>query len=172
MKKFILSGIIFLLGLCFFVGCGGNKYNAVLYSHAENWISEEFLSENRVKAYYPNKDYVEGESDPADRYLYDKESPVSRTFILDNKEEFNKIFSKYDSTVDFENQIVILYIFADVNPYRDYFFNKLILKKQSLEIYYRLQRKNVDDATPPYQRCFMFKMDKVALDSVVFIEQR
>ena len=66
MKKVILSLISIIIGLSFLVGCGGNKYNAVLYSHAENWISEEFLDENRVKAYYPNKDYVEGESDPGE----------------------------------------------------------------------------------------------------------
>lgn len=170
MKRIILSFISILFGLCFLMGCGGNKYNAVLYSHAESWISEDFLNENRVKAYYPNKDYVEGESNPWEKYIYDKESPDSRTFIISNQDEFAKIFTKYDSTVDFERQIVILYIFGDVYPNRDYYLNKLTLNEQSLKIYYRLENRNGDDATMPYQRCFMIKMDKVEFNTVDFEE--
>lgn len=172
MKKVILSLISIIIGLSFLVGCGGNKYNAVLYSHAENWISEDFLDENRVKAYYPNKDYVEGESDPWEDIIYDNESPDSRTLIISNQDEFGKIFTKYDSTVDFERQIVILYIFGDVYPSRDYYLKKLILKEQALKIYYRLENRNGDDATAPYQRCLMVKLDKLDIVAVNFEEVR
>lgn len=171
MKKIFLLGAIIIMSLISLVGCGGNTYNAVLYSHAEDWISEEFLSENKVKAYYPNKDYVEGESDSADRYIYDKESPTSRTFIISKQNEFDEICSKYNSTIDFDSQIIILYVFADVNPNRDYNLDKIILEEQSLRIYYRLERKNLDDTTAPYPRCFMIKMDKVDIMSVELIEK-
>lgn len=170
MKKIILSGIFIILSLCLTFVCGCNKYNAVLYSHAEKWISEDFLEKNRVKAYYPNKDYIEGESDPWEEILYDKESPDSRTFVITNQYEFAKIFTKYDSTVDFNRQIVILYIFGDVYPARDYFFNKLTLKEQSLKIYYRLENRKGDDATMPYQRCLMVKLDKLDIVAVNFEE--
>lgn len=35
-------------------GCTNNKYDAVLYSYANDWIDEDFLKDNSVKVYYPN----------------------------------------------------------------------------------------------------------------------
>ncbi|MCM1131814.1 MAG: hypothetical protein NC325_09050 [Anaeroplasma bactoclasticum] len=45
-----------------------------------------------MKAYYLNEDYIEGESDPLDKYFYDEESPIFRAFVIDGEEEFNRIF--------------------------------------------------------------------------------
>ncbi|MCM1131815.1 MAG: hypothetical protein NC310_08875 [Roseburia sp.] len=43
------KGILFLICMFFlflFSSCGENKYDAVMHSHAEEWISKEFLKEN------------------------------------------------------------------------------------------------------------------------------
>ena len=171
MKRLFLLGAVLIISLFALVGCSG-KYNAVLYSHAEKWVSEEFLKENRVRAYYHNEDYVEDESDWKDRDIYEADAPGELIFIITDKDEFEKIFVKYDSTVDFEKEIVILYIFPDVYPGRDYYLKKIDLNEQSLDIYFKLEKRNVKDATMPYQRCFMLKLKKVEFEEVNFIEKR
>lgn len=69
MKSKIISVIICICCLLILCGCS-NKYHAVLHSHAEKLVSEEFLKENRVKGYYIDDYYVEGESDPSSKYIY------------------------------------------------------------------------------------------------------
>lgn len=171
MKRLFLSGAVLIISLFALVGCSG-KYNAVLYSHADKLVSEEFLKENRVKAYYRNENYVEGVSDWKDRNIYEADAPEELIFIITDKDEFEKIFVKYDLTVDFEKEIVILYIFPDIYPGRDYYLKKIDLNEQSLDIYFKLQKIKGKDATMPYQRCFMVKLDKVEFKEVNFIEKR
>ena len=70
MKKFVsIVGIIVLI-CCLFgsVGCG-NKYNAELFNNAEQWIRDDFLRENRVKAYYPNEIMMRTMSNPKDMFM-------------------------------------------------------------------------------------------------------
>lgn len=170
MKNKVIGLFIFIAFICFLSGCNDNKYNAVMYNHVEKWISEDFLKENRVKAYYLNENYIEGESDPSSKYIYDETSPSFRTFIITQKDEFVKIFSKYDGDFDFENEIVLLYIFSDVNPNRDYHIKKVNYQNQVLTIQMQLQNKTSHDSTAPYQRCIMIKIEKLEIDSINFIK--
>lgn len=150
-------------------GCTKNKYDAVLYSYVNDWIDEDFLMDNRVKAYYPNENYVEGDSFPWEKFIYDEQSPTIRTFIITNEIEFKNIFSKREITINFNTEMVILYVFADVYPNRNYELEKIELNDGVLIIKTELgEKSDVDDASSPFQRCFMIKMKKMKIKEVIF----
>ena len=167
-SKFISLGLVLIMIFSLLTGCSTNKYNAVLYSNANEWIDETFLKDNRVKAYYLNENYIYGESDPSDKYIYDTTTPSSRVFIVTDEDEYNRVFSNSPLDIDFEQEIVILYIFSDVNPTRDYKLKKIEVNDEILTVKTELERKDVDDTTMPYQRCIVIKMNKVEINEVKF----
>lgn len=167
-SKFLSLGLVLIIIFGLLTGCLNNKYNAVLYSNANEWIDETFLKNNRVKAYYLNENYIYGESDPSDKYIYDTTAPSSRVFIIKDEDSYNRIFSNSQLYIDFEKEMVILYIFSDVNPTREYKLKKIEVNDEILTVKTELERKNVDDATMPYQRCFVIKMNKVEINEVNF----
>jgi hypothetical protein len=153
-----------------FVGCVKNNYNVALDSNANQWISNDFLKENMVKsAFYINEDYIEGESDPSDKYIQDTTSPSSRTYIITEEDKFTEIFTEYDSTINFDEKMVILYIFANEYPNRNYKVDKITFNNQMLNINLKLDKKNVNDATAPFQRCLMIILDKLDVEKVKFV---
>ncbi len=168
----VICTLIMIIFVSALVACNKNshKYNAVLYSKANEWIDDGFLTENRVKAYYLNENYVEGESDPSEKYIYDNDAPASRTFIIDGQQSFAKIFTGYESDIDFGSKVVILYILSDVYPFRKYHLRDIELDG-TMTVYYELEKSDKNDATAPYQRCFMLILDKVQTDGVVFVEK-
>lgn len=130
-------------------------------------INNDFLKENRVKAYYLNEEYVDGVDDEIDQYIYDDQSPESTTLFFNNKEEFDTTFVNYPEEIDFNNHIVILYIFPDVSL-DAYILEKIQLDDMQLTIKLKLTNNKNKDATMPYQRCLMVIMDSVELSSVIF----
>lgn len=169
-KAKFLSLILALLTIfSLFMGCSNNnKYNAVLYSNATEWIDETFLNDNRVKAYYLNENYIDSQSNPNDKYIYGTTSPSSRVFTVSDEVEYNRIFSNSPLNINFEHEMVILYIFSDVYPAREYRLKKIEVNGEVLTVKTELEQKNVDDATMPYQRCIVVKMNKVEINEVKF----
>ncbi len=165
----VLGGIMFF---SFFTGCSNNKYDAEMYSASEEWILTSFLAENKVKgAYYKNPDYVEGFDDTSEEYYYDETSPENRTFIIKDQETYNTIFRQNALTVDFDEEMVYLYVFADIYPNRTYYIEKISLEEK-VYIYFRLEKNNKKDASAPYQRCLIVKMVKNDISNVEFIKQK
>lgn len=170
MKKIVSIVMMLVMCLSIVTGCKSNKYNAVMYSSVQDWISDEFLKENRVKGYYKNEDFVEGKSDWSDSYIYDEDSPESRTFTITEEDKFNEIVTKHTLDVDFKNQMAILFIFSDKSP-REYHLKKVEVKEQTLDIYFKLESKKwIKDATAPYQRCMLVILDKLEINTVNFNE--
>ena len=135
------------------------KYNAKLYSDAHKWINEDFLKENMVYgAFYNNEN---GER------VYDRISPKSRTFVIENDEQYNQVFKEKSLDVDFEKEFIILYVFSDTSP-REYVLTGLKLNDKKLIIQIKLQFSLADDACMPTQRCLVLKMDKVEVENVEF----
>ena len=175
MKNMKITALILILSTVFsLVGCSDcdedvfeNTYNATLYSMANDWIDEGFLYENRVKAYYLNENYIEGESDPNESIIYDESSPSFRTFIIKDQKTFDGIFIENSLAVDFEKQIVILYISSNVYPSRTYSLKKMSVDNQVLTVQLELEYKEVDDASMPFQRCFVIVMDSVDISEVI-----
>lgn len=167
--KFLSLCLALIMILSLFVGCSNNnKYNAVLYSDATEWINETFLKDNRVKAYYPNENYIDGQNNPNDKYIYDTNLPSSRVFVVSDEGEYSSIFSNSPLDVDFEYEMVILYIFPDVNPNREYKLKKIEVNDEVLTVKMNLGRRSVDDATMPCQRCIVIKLNKVEINEVKF----
>ena len=171
MKKIVhaLGGIV-LLGCLLAAGCSVG-YNAQLLNNAERWISEEFLRENRVRAFYPNEQYNENDEN-SEYYIYDETAPQTRLFIIDDSATFEEIFTGYESSVDFDCKIVLLYIFPNMYPTRDYTLKKVEVADAKVRVVVELEkRKGVGDASMPAQSCLMVIMDKCKVTSAEFIEQ-
>ena len=167
--KFIKIGLALLLIFSLLPGCSSLRYGARLYNHVNDWIDESFLKENRVKASYPNDNYVHGESDPRDKYIYDESSPSSRVFIITDEDEYNRIFTNSPLDIDFEEEMVILYIFPKSNA-RDYKLKRMELKDKTLTVEIRLEWKwnDVKDGCMPGPECVAIKMNKAEIDEVKF----
>lgn len=173
MKKIPSMALTVITIFFLFAGCSINKYNAITYSQANEWISTSFLEENKVgNAYYKNPNYIQNSNDTSDEYYYDETSPKDRTFIIDNQDTFDTIFEKNMLTVDFGKQVLYLYIFADVYPNRNYVIKNILIKENKLRIYYKLENNSKKDATAPYQRCLIVVMEKTDTSSVEFIKQK
>ncbi len=175
MKKvnIVALGLVLLMAFSVFAGCSVKKYDAVMYSKSKEWVKTSFLEDKKVRgAYYLNPDYVEGLDDPVEKYYYDEESPRDRTFVIDNQDTYDMIFNENALAVDFEKEIVYLYTFADVYPTRNYYIDRISLEEDKVVICYKLEKKNVNDSTAPFQRCLIVKMKKLNLSNVEFIEQR
>ncbi len=170
MKNKVIGLFLLIAFIWILCGCEGEKYNALIHNQAEKWISEDFLNENRVKAFYINETYIEGESEPSSKYIYDESAPSFRTFFITQQMEFIQIFSKYNEYIDFENNMVLLYIFSDVNPGRDYYIKNIKYENQVLTIHIKLENKKSNDSTAPYQRCLMIEIEKLEIDSINFIK--
>ncbi len=173
MKNKVFSLFILMMFICILSSCSVNKYHAKIYNQAKEWISEEFLKENRVRAYYIDENYIEGVSDPWTEVIFEPNKPSERTFIIKEQDEFTKIFTKYVEEVDFEKEMVILYIFSNVSL-RDYHLKKIIYENQTLTVHIKLQHINSNklETVQLYQRCLMIKMDKLEIDSVSFIKDK
>ena len=167
--------LLVILGL--FTGCSGNKYNARIYSHAEDLVLSTFLEENKVLgAFYPNPDYVdvedlEDDEYPVDEYYQDETSPASRTFTITDVETFDSIFQKDKIEVDFSKEVVYLCIFADIYP-RDYIIEDISVEDGKTTIYIKLVPSEKNDAGMPSQRCLAVVMDKNDTSEVEFIRRR
>jgi len=162
-----------LLIVCGIVsGCSSNKSTAKLYSNSKEWVLPSFLENNKVGgAFYKNPNYVEGQDELDEEYYYDEESPASRTFIITDREKYNTVFVEDSLKVDFEKEMVILYIFPDVYS-REYQLEELSVNDQIVTVKYKLESSDKKDATAPYQRCMVLKMEKSDVLSAEFIEIR
>lgn len=171
MKKFmrIMYTIVLMCYLLGAAGCG-DTYNAELFNDAEQWILDDFLQKNRVKAYYLNENYDEN-NEQSERYIYDETAPLTRTFIITDDTAFDKIFQKDAFAVDFANELLLLYIHPKIYPGRNYSLKKIAVEGKKVSVSVEIEKRNVNDAAMPAQNCLLVKMDKIEVDSAEFIEQ-
>ena len=168
--KITVVCIVLLIVLSSLSACGKVKYNAKIYNMSEESFLSSFLEENKVKgAYYKNPDYAE---DSDEKYYYDETSPVCRTFIVNNSGDYSLIFTGNELTVNFDKEMLFIYIFADVNPCRNYLLNKVVVDGETAKIYFGLEKGDKKDATAPYQRVLIVKTDKLDINEAEFIKQR
>lgn len=169
--KWIALFMVMFMFLCFLTGCSALKYSATMYSKSESWVLPSFLEENHVKAFYKNPNYDATAENPRDEYYYDESAPSNRTFIIDNQEDYSAIYGKGTLDVDFEKQVVYLYIFSDIYPGRKYYIDDIKIKNEQLNIYYKLEECKETGSTAPFQRCFTVIMQKTDTTSVAFIKR-
>ena len=161
-KKIIIMVVIMVTCAMMLIGCnnGVQKYNAVLYDNAGKSMQEEFLIENLTRdAYYKGID------------TNDSAYPVCFTHIIRSKEEFDKIFTNLPTIINFEKEMVCIYIFTD-NYIKPYKINKVSIDKHVLKIEVKStdQKPGEMDSVRSWQRCLVVKIDKLDINSVEFNE--
>ena len=170
MKKYKFLMFILTIPIILYIiaGCQKNKYNAKIYNSAENLFLNSFLEENKVKgAYYKNPDYPDDEDK---KYYYDETSPACRTFIVNNPDDYSLFFAGDELGVNFDKEMVLIYIFADIYPNRNYIINNILKEGEKVKIYLELEKNNKKDATAPYQRVLIVKMEKLDISEAEFIK--
>lgn len=166
--KFLMFILTIPIILYSIAGCQKNKYNAKIYNSAENLFLNSFLEENKVKgAYYKNPDYPD---DADKKYYYDETSPACRTFIVNNPDDYSLFFAGDELGVNFDKEMVLIYIFADIYPNRNYIINNILKEGEKVKIYLELEKNNKKDATAPYQRVLIVKMEKLDISEAEFIK--
>ena len=174
-KKIVLSvigGILLAVGLAYWLILG--QYNATMYSKAHRWTKDEFIENNKVSnAKYKNKDYNQeiqyDNENWVSKYYYDENAPKTRTFIIKDENTFNEIFTENSMDVNFEKEMVILFIKRDVCP-RDCYLLSISNNNGKLTFKYMHKFSTGNDTVQPYPRCIAVKMKKMDITSVEFID--
>lgn len=154
-SKFLSLWLAVITTFGLLTGCSNIKYNAQLFDFAVDWIKEDFIDDNLVDN------------------LENSEYPIKRVFIVKNQEEYNKTFNKNVSNFDFsfDTQMLIVYTFVD-KYHRNNSLVSLDVVEDVLTITYKIKKKSgVGDASEPYQRWFVVRLDMLSVDSVVFEEK-
>ncbi len=154
-SKFLSLWLAVIRTFGLLTGCSNIKYNAQLFDFAVNRIKEDFINDNLVDNLENNK------------------YPTERVFIVKNQEEYNKTFNKNVSNFDFnfDTQMLIVYTFVDIY-HRNNSLVSLDVVEDVLTIAYKMEKKSrVGDASKPYQRWFVVKLDMLSVDYVVFVEK-
>ena len=149
--KFLIIGLVIIMLFTFLSGCTNNKYNAKLYDNAIEWINVDFANNNQVGNL----------------------SFSNRTFIIDSQEKYDQVFINNTDELefDFNNQMLVVYTFITIYHRKNYIKN-IDVKNSILKITYKMEKKpGVGDASQPYQRWFVVKLDKLDVNSVVFEEK-
>ena len=153
--KIISLGMVLLIMFSLLPGCSNIKHDAKLFDFASALVKEKFANANLVGC-SENGSY-----------------PAERIFIVKNQDEYNEIFveGSNDFDVNFDTQMLIVYTFETIYHRK----NSLISieeKEDVLKITYRQEKKlGVGDASRPYQRWFVVRIDKLDVNSVVFVEK-
>ena len=175
MKLAALGATLVCLLVCVagvLVACDeAKKYHAEFYDDVEEFMNDEFLKENRVgQAFYPADDFSGGQE-----YFKDETSPPTRTFIVTNKEAFARMFDEFPEKINFNNQLMIVYMLVTTTP-RSFEMTDLSLKGGVLRVGYKMKMSigdylhSIKDDVMAYRRCFALIMDKTEIITAEFEE--
>ena len=163
-KRILITGVllimVFSLGAC----VNNIPYNAVLYSNANGWMNEDFLKENLTRGCRYVDESGEAVNASGDEY------PVFVTKVITTVESFDEKFSEFPPKVDFEKEIILVYIFTDIYPARNYNLQKIMLNGTIIDLEYKIEKPKGKDAAMPAQRCFVVKLDRIDVSAASFIE--
>ena len=87
-------------------------------------------------------------------------------------ETYEKIFKADEIEVDFDKEIILLYVFSDDEFYLDYYIKDISVVGKQVSVYVQKERTDKKGATMPAHRCIAVKLDKLDVDEVEFIEKQ
>lgn len=167
MKKILLLPILVFIILCGAACSNSNnksdkdyteQYNAVLYDYAEKYCNKSFLQAN--KTHYP---------------FADDDLPEYRCITIKTEDEFNNAFSSLPHQIDFEHDILVLYIFTDINYGFSCELHTITKTETTLNIRIRHTGPEEDEngCTPPMgsaptQRCHAVKLTDCEYNTFTF----
>ena len=161
MKKNIILGVVIIMMITL-VACEKEiPYNAKIYDNAGELMYEEFLGDNLTRGVFYEEEYLDDDS-----------YPTNITHLINNKEEFNSVFTEFPSEIDFDKSILAIYIFT-CNYVRPYELKKVSIDNQTvkIEIEINMPKGVTGSAVPSWQRCIVVEMDKLDITTVEFIEK-
>jgi hypothetical protein len=134
-----------------------------VFYDADNWINDEFANTNLIRnVYYSYDDEI--------FFTEDEDYPLSKTYIVENIEEYDKIFLNNinELNIDFNKQMLIVYSFGAIN-HRELKLVSTDLQDKILKITFKsISKTGVGDTSMPYQRWIVIKQDKVEVASTEF----
>ncbi len=168
MKKlrFVAIFLAMIAIVCSFAGCSDKqKYNVRLDIIPRSSIRTEFEKENRICANYPN------ENDPSGPDIYYEDEPSSRTFIIRDKETYDKIFTDESLSVDFDSETIILYIFSRINR-RKIYLDKVTVNGERVHVTFREEYSDLNDTSEPGVGYMIVKIEKTDITEAEFTRKR
>lgn len=180
MKK-VMSFLFIFFGLLVFSSCSNS--NVIFNDNAGSQLNDNFLENNRISGAFYTKYFDESESEEAKKYtlLHDdngyytmfyqyEDNPCERQFIIESEDSYNLIFKEdNDLEIDFDKQKIVLYTYVCYYK-KVFYFDKSIVKDDSLEVYYyRYHKKLTGDTSNPYQRWIYIICDKDEITNYKFI---
>lgn len=164
-KKILKLILVLVTCFCVLTACSVKRYNATIYNDTKNSLRKEFLAYNMTRgSYYQNDN---GEIVKA----VDSDLPGDYTYVVKTKEHAEEIFYELPFETNFDEQMLIIYIFTDLYN-RPYEIKKISCRHGELRIDVELQSVpfGVLDGVAPYQRVIIIQMDKLDFDTVVINE--
>ena len=158
MKKSIVVLELVLAILLFSVACAREnpivKYNATLYDEAMEWMYPDYVEENATLG--------TGNSGVS--------LPRTVTRLITTQEDYEKAFSEFPVSINFENEMLIVYFFTGdiiIDTFTgDRIFNYKIktLDINERNIHIVIEKEKLvsgPTGSPPTQECLIIKMSKV-----------
>lgn len=145
--------VALLVLICSITGCSQIGYNAAIVQDGivcrESWFEN-----NLTKGSYQSE--------------YDEELPESRTFLVENQEELDEIFSEFPK-VDFEREMVLVYCYT-TNFIRQQVLEQVAFENGIIKVAFDVARgiPGRADATAPQTRLCIVKLDKLNISTVIF----
>ena len=182
LKRILIFAIALLLtlGILFTTACllySPLRYRAKLYSYCNEWVDPTFLESNKLSVPYENPDYNENEEESAQNPMYvgDSSLPSNRTFLITDEKTFKEIFTASPIKVNFEKEMVVLYMFgSNSTTSKNYKIAEIEVEDGSANIYYKLDQKiwggRRKDAVQTWHRCMVIKMKKLNVSAVNVIK--
>ena len=180
MKRIILA-ILTFVSIVLISSC--NSSNVVFNDDAESQLNDNFLENNRIAGAFYTKYFDESESEEAKKYtlLHDdkgyytifyqyEDNPRERQFIIENEDDYSLIFKEDNELeINFDKQKIVLYTYGCYYK-KVFYFDKSIVKDDTLEVYYyRYHKKLTGDTSNPYQRWIYIICDKDEITNYKFI---
>ena len=181
-KKIISFTLALILLFLALVGCSVVRYDAEIYSYVNDWLDPAFLENNRLgNVDYENPDYDRDLADEAEaegltyeipKYFNFPDNPDTRTFIITDQEAFDSMFVEGAIEVDFEKEMVLLYMFRSWQPPRvDYYcIDKIKVQDELVNVYFAKENKENrrKDSVYSYHRCIAVRMKKIEVTTANF----
>ena len=154
------------------------RYRTKMYSYCNEWLDPTFLENNMITSTrIDNPNYNEDEALSPENPKYfgpPDDVPSTRTFIITEKEAFDKIFANSPVSVNFDKEMIVLYMFGNVYPSRqNYKLKKIEVEGDTATVYFKMDKKpwdNRKNAVRIWHRCMVVKMKKMDISTVTFTE--
>ena len=97
-------------------------------------------------------------------------------FIITDEGVFNAVFINSPFKVNFDKEMVIVYIYTTGEPpSRGYYLKKIEADRDTINIYFKSNKRPWDDrkdSVRPWERCMVVKMKKMDIPTVTFTKTR